>query len=713
MPELQGIMTYICNSRESWFAERQGLEIVARDLGDANLFFTLNCDPRAWSDVRRLLYELNEGAGKEMPPDYYEYDMEKFMRFATQVSVFLNKKSKLFIEAFLGDICRIPKNENRKDETHPVERTEHSWYWYRTEFTQIRGTAHFHCLAKLPHVLDTAILSRMVQNMRVVREEIKYKNITQYEKACTIIRCGLLASQYLVLFANSVSTCSFFSEDIDNDHYDESKVIDLDAIRAEYVENYLKKDVNRKTHPIMRRFDDVRCDENKNVEMARVAAVSCMHHCIQKVCGGDEKTSKGCRFDFPKKSVKYTVSVLMEVHENQMELQMLMRRTNDRIPNLQRYFLKYYRANHDFTVLADVAHKMRYASKYASKSGQISVLLNEVIEYLQQKSTSVLPPNVKQAMTQLLLADCAHRSYMTKQELAYRVLNLPIVRRNFSQVKTIAHYPRAVVIEDAPNTESGVIELTDRTEYAAYSERCWEGTETKGNLTKQELVEMNLREFAETVNFKWVMDKTESKLHSKDMSTSHSDAEQGDNETECELSGNDCDDVPLPDDVTDSVDSGKNCHVKWRCRDRRSGHWLMWRKRKPVHIRSSTLLYTDLARNYVSSEDAKHFFDLQTDKRNQLKRAYQEMVCYLPWQDDPDNTFLSKEVLEELSADGSNPDAGSRYSLRRLEEYLKVYMRMWHEGIVAQPGTQWHRDNQYSYTMYLATHSNTSQSSDS
>jgi hypothetical protein len=94
LPELQGLMTQIRNLREKWFSERRGIETVSRDLGDASLFMTLSCDPRAWPDVRELLFELNEGSGKEMPEDYYEVDTEKFTRlvdkYAMQVAVYLN-----------------------------------------------------------------------------------------------------------------------------------------------------------------------------------------------------------------------------------------------------------------------------------------------------------------------------------------------------------------------------------------------------------------------------------------------------------------------------------------------------------------------------------------------------------------------------------------------------------------------------------------------
>jgi hypothetical protein len=47
LSELQGLVTRIRNSREKWFSERRGIEAVSRDLGDAILFATLNCNPRA------------------------------------------------------------------------------------------------------------------------------------------------------------------------------------------------------------------------------------------------------------------------------------------------------------------------------------------------------------------------------------------------------------------------------------------------------------------------------------------------------------------------------------------------------------------------------------------------------------------------------------------------------------------------------------------
>jgi len=57
------------------------------------------------------------------------------------------------------------------------------------------------------------------------------------------------------------------------------------------------------------------------------------------------------------------VPAIMQVNAEQMEVQMLLKRTSCRVPNLNRYFLQYWRANHHVSVLIDAAHKMRYATK--------------------------------------------------------------------------------------------------------------------------------------------------------------------------------------------------------------------------------------------------------------------------------------------------------------------------------------------------------------
>jgi hypothetical protein len=77
----------------------------------------------------------------------------------------------------------------------------------------------------------------------------------------------------------------------------------------------------------------------------------------------------------------------MQINSEQMEARILLKRTCDRTANLNPYFLKYLRSNHDVTVLIDVGHSMRYATKYAAKSGRCTDVLNEVIDYINKRTT--------------------------------------------------------------------------------------------------------------------------------------------------------------------------------------------------------------------------------------------------------------------------------------------------------------------------------------
>jgi hypothetical protein len=72
LPNLSTLMTQIPHSRESFFQERLGVEAMSRDLGDPNVFSTINRDPRGLAITRRLLHELEHGTLDNFDPDYYE-----------------------------------------------------------------------------------------------------------------------------------------------------------------------------------------------------------------------------------------------------------------------------------------------------------------------------------------------------------------------------------------------------------------------------------------------------------------------------------------------------------------------------------------------------------------------------------------------------------------------------------------------------------------
>ena len=124
------------------------------------------------------------------------------------------------------------------------------------------------------------------------------------------------------------------------------------------------------------------------------------------------------------------------------------------------------------------------------------------------------------------------------------------------------------------------------------------------------------------------------------------------------------------------------------------------------HVRWSTVLYCEPAHLYEEVEpdtttSQTLYFDLPINKRGWLYTAYQELVCYMPWKNSPEESFLSLEVWQQLNA--IDPELENRYSLMKLEAFQQVYKDLWLAGKVAPEHSQWHRDNQYYYTTYLTT----------
>jgi hypothetical protein len=140
---------------------------------------TVNLDVRASLDVRQLVYRLEHG--KNMPRDHpFDKNTEAFTallnKYAPQVNIYLYRKVKIFLRAFLTDVCGVPEKEPGGDWTSR-DRTQNSWFWQRVEHSETRGMQHHHILVKLGNVLDTSLLGRIIHNSRVVRQEMKCGNV--------------------------------------------------------------------------------------------------------------------------------------------------------------------------------------------------------------------------------------------------------------------------------------------------------------------------------------------------------------------------------------------------------------------------------------------------------------------------------------------------------------------------------------------------------
>ena len=202
-------------------------------------------------------------------------------------------------------------------------------------------------------------------------------------------------------------------------------------------------------------------------------------------------------------------------------------------------------------------------------------------------------------LSQLLLADVSHRSFITKQELDDNVMQLPTEKRSFANVDVVGFYHRST-LKVAYN--DGTIVYYDRTEYSAYAERCGESTviinrtnaRSENVLTKEMLSSVCFRKFAETINHEWVNDAR-----------------------------------AVPEYI------GQATARKFISRDVNCGHWVLKRRMKRRYIRFSTVLYMDAPHLYEPAElgdsiTQTSFFGLPIEKRTQLYRAYTELVCYIP-----------------------------------------------------------------------------------
>jgi hypothetical protein len=222
----------------------------------------------------------------------------------------------------------------------------------------------------------------------------------------------------------------------------------------------------------MRTHEDTEfIDPNPCIECANVAAIANHHECMLTSCGG-LPNGNGCRFNYEKKCIKHTVVGVMTVNVDQVEVHVLPRRTAKRMPNLNTYLLQYWRGNHDLTVLIDISHKIRYALKYVVKCKELLALIDKVVMQMEKRAADIIPPTMKQVLSNLFLASSAHKAFITKSELAYKVMDLPVIIKSFPNVETVGFYHRATLIEKyKKDNEEDIIEFSDRTKYSAYGDR--------------------------------------------------------------------------------------------------------------------------------------------------------------------------------------------------------------------------------------------------
>ena len=204
-----------------------------------------------------------------------------------------------------------------------------------------------------------------------------------------------------------------------------------------------------------------------------------IHDCLPDRCGGynektddvnsneqnrqcaSEKRIRTCRFDYPKPLRKWSVATIITVNSEQNEAQVLLRRTHSRVNNIHPLIAFYFRSNHDSTGLIDAPHSKRYCTKYVSKNSKHSEIYIQLLEELSKRGLQNLRNNVRHILFQVFLASCSHRTFMSKLEIAHRVMQLPMVMKSYANVEVVSCYWRATLLQSS--YDKNVWVYSDRT----------------------------------------------------------------------------------------------------------------------------------------------------------------------------------------------------------------------------------------------------------
>ena len=265
---------------------------------------------------------------------------------------------------------------------------------------------------------------------------------------------GLLAQQCAINLVDSLSYATFYD--------DGGILINVEELREDFKLVYTSsgRKADKSFHPVIRRMGDRECDGSDIIEIAKIAAVSQIHECMQSCCGSDSLTYASCRFDFPKRKQAKTVVGVIRIDQEQCDARVVIERTKyaGRVNNFNRFIALFWRGNHDCTVLIDSAHSMRYCTKYASKNTKHSHMYVEILEELSTRGIKNLPINTIELLDRVFLGSAAHRSFVSILEVVYHALGLPLGMKSFN-VAVEGCYWRAKII----TLNDGVQVYSDRT----------------------------------------------------------------------------------------------------------------------------------------------------------------------------------------------------------------------------------------------------------
>jgi hypothetical protein len=155
-------------------------------------------------------------------------------------------------------------------------------------------------------------------------------------------------------------------------------------------------------YPVWQPFEYKKDKQQMNTLTAGIAAITSVHECITRYCGGNKKGER-CRFGYPKKLKKKTILSPVRVSSNATET--LHARTNSRVGNVNKFHMLYWRGNMDGqpsinqsinSILAKV-----YILEYVTKSGDFEEVEDYALSKLVKRAEVEVAQNVWSVLFQL------------------------------------------------------------------------------------------------------------------------------------------------------------------------------------------------------------------------------------------------------------------------------------------------------------------------
>jgi hypothetical protein len=404
-----------------------------------------------------------------------------------------------------------------------------------------------------------------------------------------------------------------------------------------------------KNNPLMRSLTLPSEGLHLHEELARIAACCSIHMCLAKNCGGIHPSGKGCRFNFPRQTLQRTILYSHKASNDFCETTLILKSSNNRIANLNKFHLLAWRGNVDGQPLINFGQAVGYVAKYATKGPQHTELVNKVLCDIHAQRDSALTHSLWSNVFKFFSVSNQYRSDLTVHELMYNALSLPFT---YSSIvcDVLAYYARSKIeVETVSEGQAHILSLTDKTLYTAYAERHNNNSIWKCHIGIEDISLYEFALYCCSHNWTSVVDNIVKKTTKRNRN---------------------------PNEL------GYFWSFKFTLTRRK-------------HFRLLKFIECDFVESYLPffqlNMGKKEFTSLEREHRMLLSKAYEELVLFHPWMNDPDQTFVPNAYFVEN---------GIVNLKMKYEAYFKKYMHLLKQGKVAPANSEWQRWKIFARSLY-------------